>query len=295
MRDRKQHQKEVLVFLQDIFHTRQWELVLPQGTGNETYFAHGNDHIYFIKLSVDIARYQVMDSIGLIPHVLVTGYLDDRTSVVVQSYIEGRNPSRRDYCVHLEQIAKAIDRMHLSPEMQQVLPQVSSDLYSVAAAKSLSSIQERWIRFKAQVPEVAEFVDESLTYLNDQVRCFEGKGLVASHNDICNSNWLISPDGQLYLLDLESMSLDDPAFDIGAILWWYYPPELRSRFLEIGGHANDESFQFRMQVRMAMHCLGITLPRDESYDQFDPASFTERLVDFRAIMAGKENPQGYDV
>ena len=46
--------------------------------------------------------------------------------------------------------------------------------------------------------------------------------------------------GELYLIDLESMSLDDPALDIGATLWWYYPPELRQRFLEIAGQASDE-------------------------------------------------------
>jgi hypothetical protein len=87
------------------------------------------------------------------------------------------------------------------------------------------------------------------------------------------------------------MSLDDPALDIGATLWWYYPPAMWQRFLEIAGHANDESFQFRMHVRMAMHCLSITLPREGSFDQFDPASYAESLTDFRAILAGEENPE----
>ena len=45
---------------------------------------------------------------------------------------------------------------------------------------------------------------------------------------------------------------------------------------------------------MAMHCLHITLPREGSFDRFDPASFNESLEDFRAILAGEENPQGYE-
>jgi hypothetical protein len=56
------------------------------------------------------------------------------------------------------------------------------------------------------------------------------------------------------------MSLDDPTLDVGAILWWYYPPELRQEFLEIVGYAHDKEFSSRMQVRMAMHCLNIILP-----------------------------------
>jgi len=90
------------------------------------------------------------------------------------------------------------------------------------------------------------------------------------------------------------MTLDDPAVDIGATLWWYYPSELRQRFLEIAGYANDERFQDRMQVRMAMHCLNILLPREKSFDGFDSEAFASSLTDFRAIFAGRENPQGYN-
>jgi thiamine kinase-like enzyme len=118
--------------------------------------------------------------------------------------------------------------------------------------------------------------------------------VVASHNDICNANWLISADGQLYLIDLEAMTLDDPALDIGATLWWYYPPPLRQRFLEIAGYANDEAFQLRMSVRMAMHCLHIILPREQSFDRFAPDNFEAALADFKALVAGRENPQGYE-
>ncbi len=42
-----------------------------------------------------------------------------------------------------------------------------------------------------------------------------------------------------------------------------------------------------------MHSLHITLPRENSFDEFDPVSYPEELADFRAILAGEENPQGY--
>jgi hypothetical protein len=74
--------------------------------------------------------------------------------------------------------------------------------------------------------------------------------------------------------------------------WWYYPPELRQQFLEIVGYASDEPFRERMRVRMAMHCLSILLPREKSFDGFDPEAFVDSLTDFRAIVAGRENPPG---
>jgi len=294
MQARRQHQPEVLGFLQKHFSGQHWSFALPIGSGNETYFAYADDSAYFVKLGVQIARYQAMASLGLSPPVLAAGYLEDGLSIVVQPYVAGRNPSRKDYRLHLEQIAAAIHRMHHSPELQRVLPQVSSDLYCVAGLESLHRLQQLWLHYRAQVPEIAEFVDESLAYLSQQVQLFPGNGLVASHNDICNANWLVTSDGQLYLTDLELMSLDDPALDIGATLWWYYPPALRQRFLEIVGYANDEPFQFRMRLRMALHCLSITLPRERSFDEFDSTSYAQSLTDFRAILVGEENPPGYD-
>jgi hypothetical protein len=294
MQDRQQHRQEVRAFLQKHFSNQSWEFALPEGSGHETYFANSNEYACFVKLGVQISRYRVMASIGLTPQVLADGTLGDGTSIIVQPHIAGRKPSRRDYHSQLEQFATAINKLHHSPEVKQVLPKMSSDLYSIVGLESLARIQQRWESYRAQVPEVAGFVDESLAYLARQVRCFRGAGLAASHNDICNANWLISLDRQLYLIDLESMSLDDPALDIGATLWWYYPPELRQRFLEIVGYANDEMFPFRMRVRMAMHCLSITLPREQGFEKFDPVLFAEALTDFRAVLAGRENPQGYE-
>jgi thiamine kinase-like enzyme len=294
MQDRRQHQQEVQGFLHKHFLGKQWRFELPIGSGNETYFAFANDSAYFVKLGVQIARYEAMATLDLSPPVLAAGYLEDGISIVVQPYIAGRHPSRKDYRLHLEQIAAIIHRMHHSPELHRVLPQVSSDFYRVVGSESLTRLEQSWLHYRAQVPQVAHFVDESLAYLSQQVQSILGNGLVASHNDICNANWLVTPDGQLYLTDLELMSLDDPALDIGATLWWYYPPALRQRFLEIVGYANDEPFQFRMRLRMALHCLSITLPRERSFDEFDPTSYTESLTDFRAILSGKENPQGYD-
>jgi thiamine kinase-like enzyme len=274
--------------------TRDWRFALPEGTGHETYFAQSDEHTYFVKLGVQTARYEAMASIGLTPQVLAAGYLEDGTSIVVQPQIVGRTPSRRDYQSHLEQIATIIGQTHHSPELRRVLPEAASDLYSAAGSQALVRIQTSWDQCMARVPEDAGFVDGSLAYMAQQVQGFSGRGLVASHNDICNANWLVSADGHFYLIDLELMSLDDPAVDIGATLWWYYPPALRRRFLEIVGYANDEPFQTRMRVRMAMHCLSITLPRERSFDRFDPASFGQSLTDFRAVLAGEENPQGYD-
>jgi thiamine kinase-like enzyme len=283
----------VRAFLSQHFANRTWSFTFPQGHGNETYFARCGDQALFIKLGAQAARYQALAANGLSPPVLAEGCLEDGISILIQPYITGRNPTRRDYQTNLELFAQAIHSVHHCLALKRALPQVSDEGYSQAGLAALAAIQKRWEQHKHRVPQVAGFIDESFDHLRQQVQDFEGAGLVAAHNDLCNGNWLVAPDGKIYLLDLEAMSMEDPALDIGATLWWYYPPEIRHRFLEIVGDAHDDAFQHRMQIRMAMHCLHIILPRPGSFDRFRSASFSGALVDFRAALAGEENPQGY--
>ena len=293
MLNRREHQQEVLGFLQNHLSFHDWILSLPQGNGMETYFVQGNGRDYFVKVGAPVERYLAMAEIGLTPQDLAFGTLESGLSIMVQPYITGRKPSRIDYWDQLEKVAALIQKMHHNPQLRRILPPTSSDLHRKSGLRALRQLRQKWEHCRAQVPKVAEFVDNSLEYLTEQVNQFSTDGLVSSHGDICNANWLFASDGKIYLVDFDSMEMDDPALDLGALLWWYYPPALRGRFLEIAGYLHDHELKFRMQVRMAMHCLNITLPRRNSFDSFSPINYSEKLNDFRAILNGEENPQGY--
>jgi thiamine kinase-like enzyme len=288
-----QHRATVIAFLQQRFGGHDWQLSLPGGTGNETYYAASGDNAYFIKVGAFVERYQVMAELGLTPAVLAAGQLTDGVAILVQPRIAGCNPSRQDFQRHPKQFATAIRDMHQSTALKQVLPPRSSDSYQAVGLETLAAVQRRWAQSRPQVPAVAAFVDEQIEALRDQLKRLSGRGLVASHNDICNGNWLVTADEKVYLVDLESMALDDPALDLGALLWWYYPPEMRADFLAVAGYENDVQFRERMRIRMAIHCLSIILPRENSFDRFDATAFGDALEDFRAVISGKENPQGY--
>lgn len=260
----------------------------------ETYIVEGNGHRYFIKVGASIERYSAMADLGLTPPIVISGHMQDGRSVLVQPWIAGLTPSKRDFQERLEDVAAVVRKMHHQPRLRELLQAPPSSQYRDAGIQALVELRNKWERYKAQMPSIARFVDHGLDDIARQIELFSGEGLVVSHNDICNANWLFTPDGQIYVLDFESMKMNDPAADMGALLWWYYPPEMRQYFLEIAGHPYTDEFIFRMRVRMAMHCLHITLPRYDSYDTFEPEKYSEALIDFRAVLAGKENPQGYD-
>ena len=293
MSHRQDHQQEVEAFLHKNLSIYAWKFSLPHGSGRESYFAHGYKRGYFVKVGVQVERYLAMAEIGLTPPVILNGQLDSGLSVIVQLLMAGRKPSPADYHNRLTEVAQLVKEMHNSIRIKDLLPSASSHLFQDAGKRALESLCQKWGRYRAQVPQMAEFVDSSLDQLAMQIEQFSGEGLVTSHGDICNANWLVAEDGRIYILDFESLSMDDPAADMGALLWWYYPPELRQQFLDIAGYRYDEEFRFRMQVRMAMHCLSIILPREDSFDTFDAARFSESLRDFRAVLEGEENPERY--
>jgi thiamine kinase-like enzyme len=292
--NRYEHQLEVKSFLQNQFNQRHWEFTLPHGYGNETYKAESQWDTFFVKLGSPVANYEAMASLGLSPQVITAGSLADGTSILVQPFLPGRIPNRQDFHIFLEQIAAMIGKMHHSDLMRNTLSAPFSEQYGQLGLRALAHVQQRWARFKSLVPAQAAWVDEKIAWLASQLRELQGSGTVASHNDICNANWMITPEGRIYIIDLDAMSIDDPAADLGAILWWYYPPGLRKRFIEHAGFSFDKPLRSRMRLRMAIHCLHIILPRAGSYDQFTPAQFPQALADFKAVVSGEENPQGYN-
>jgi hypothetical protein len=295
MLERQEHLQEVHSYLQRHFSAHDWIFSLPRGTGKETYFAQGGGRKYFVKVGIPIERYLAMADMGLTPPPLSVGQLDSGLTILVQPFITGGMPSRLDFQNRLEEVAQCIHTIHTSQSMRSILQSAYSGLHRDAGQKAFDHLLQKWERCKARVSGVSAFVDRSLAGLALEINRFTTEGLAVSHNDICNGNWLFASDGRIYLIDLDSMSLDDPAQDMGALLWWYYPTEMRSRFLEIAGYRYDAEFRQRMRVRMALHCLHIILPREQSFDDFQPDLFSTSLRDFRAVLAGEENPLGYAV
>lgn len=292
MADRRRHLREVVGIVQEAFGTRDWTYALPSGSGHETYIFHSEEQALFVKVGAQTPRVRAMAEAGLTPPVLVEEELEDGLGLLVQPLVEGRKPSPQDLNEHLEQAAEVVGRMHGDETVQGALPGVAWESYREAGERALARLRERWGPYRGRAGQAAIYVDRSLDSLEGEIEGFTGEGLVASHNDICNDNWLLTPEGRLYLVDLDMMELDDPACDTGIFLWWYYPPEVRRRFLEIAGYEVDEGFETRMRVRAAMHCLRITLPREDSFDTFQ-ADYASALGDFEAAVEGRENPRGF--
>jgi thiamine kinase-like enzyme len=282
MLNRQQHRKEIQNYLEGNIAFCEWSFTLPKGKGHETYFAHGKGVTYFVKVNAEVARYEILASEGLTPEVVSVGHLEDGATILVQSYIPGESPTRKDFQFHLDKVARIVRDVHQNSRLQRILSPAGFNNCRDAAFSALNSLRNQWELYKFEVGNEATCVEDSLDGIAEIIVQIHGDGLVASHNDICNANWILTANGQLFLVDLEAMSLGDPAADVGALLWWYYPPIMRERFLEISGYPIDRWFRLRMQVNLAMHSLRISLPRVNSFDAFVPSSLATSLVNLTA-------------
>lgn len=215
MSDKHLHILEVQSFLRSNIAQEAWQVEFPAGSGHETYYASSVAGRFFIKLGAHTDRYQILAGLGLAAPVRMQGSLSDGTPILVQERIDGRNPSREDYRKYLAKFANVIRKMHQCRALINILPRIEPDTFAQAGLLMLDSILKRWEGIKKQVPAHITFVDNAIAQLETQVCNFNGAGLIASHNDICKGNWLVTPEGRLYLLYLDSMSRDDPALDIG--------------------------------------------------------------------------------
>ena len=113
--------------------------------------------------------------------------LEDGTTIMVQEFISGRTPTRHDYRNHIEDFANAINKIHHCDEIKKTLPKPENDQFSTIGTSVLNDIDKRWNKYNHLVPDSADFVDQGINQLREAVYQFTGSGLVASHNDICNS------------------------------------------------------------------------------------------------------------
>ena len=176
MQNKQQHQRDVEAFLQTTFSVSGWTFLLPHGSGGETYFAQNDGRSYFVKLGAHLERTLAAARIGLTPEVLAAGQLEDGTSILVQPAVAGWKPGTEDFQARLEQAAMIVGRLHHSSGIQQELAQMSSDLYCAAGLRMLAQLRQRWERYKKQVPGVANFVDEALARLAEEVEGFWAAG-----------------------------------------------------------------------------------------------------------------------
>jgi hypothetical protein len=114
--------------------------------------------------------------------------------------------------------------------------------------------------------------------------------LALTHGDPNTSNFILTRDGRLYLVDWDDACLSDPMRDIGPLLWWYVRPDRWSLALAAADldHRDDvHSSVYRWAAIRSFEVAEWLTARG------NPVEAAEFALDGAAAQSGLDNPRAW--
>lgn len=266
------------------FPKRKWLLrEASEGLTSKGYIATSDDLGLFIKFDVDARVLHRVAELGIAPTVLAAGSHNGST-YVVQEFLHGTHPTRAWFSLNLPRLADLIQTYHGDPVLATLLGTGNSLEYR-------DYIDSQFKGFEAQLAGLPESSYKAeltplLAELKHQARSFDPVGLVPTHADPNNNNFLLTGD-KIYLLDWDGASLSDPIRDVGPLLWWYVPAEKWPEFFAAFSIEKSEQNERKVYWWAARQsCMVALLFASLGYPQYG----LPFIADFRAALHEQANP-----
>lgn len=158
--------------------------------------------------------------------------------LTAQEWIEGRILTRDE--MHQPMVAQMVKKFHQSMMLRSMFDKVAGEIYS--PRRLLKKIQ------RELNPDLAqnEIVKEAFFELDSTKHQLITVEQTVCHADLNRNNWLMSNDGEIFLVDWDSAMLADPAIDLSAILTRYVPHSNWINWLQAYGANTTPELQFRI-------------------------------------------------
>jgi aminoglycoside phosphotransferase (APT) family kinase protein len=276
--------QQVIEILTSHFPGRDWALrTSTEGMSSKSYIATGGDLQLFIKINADTTALRHVAELGIAPRVLAEG-TQDGSRYVVQEFLHGTHPDRPWFSRHLPELANLIQVYHLDQGLAALLGKGQTLAYQEHLDGRLNELGVQLASLEASSHKAE--LTPLLAELRDQARTFESAGLVPTHADPNNNNFLLVGD-KIYLLDWDGVSLSDPIRDVGPMLWWYVPAETWPEFFAAFHVEWSKQIEHKVYWWAAWQsCWVALLFATAGY----PESAEPFIIDFRAALHGQPNP-----
>jgi aminoglycoside phosphotransferase (APT) family kinase protein len=266
------------------FPERDWTLrKASEGMSSKGYVATGDGLELFVKLEEHVGAVRRAAELGIAPRVLAAGS-HNGTPYFVQEYLHGTHPDRPWFSRHLPQLADLILRYHNDPALAALFGKEEAPGYVEYIGTELGDLQAQL----SGLPESSYKAELSplLNELKAQARHLEPAGLVPTHADPNNNNFLLVGE-RIYLLDWDRASLSDPYRDVGPLLWWYVPEEQWPEFFAAFSPDVEGQAARKVYWWAAWHsCMVALWFARLGYPEFGQPF----VVDFAAALHGQANP-----
>ncbi|SHN04355.1 Thiamine kinase [Gracilibacillus kekensis] len=216
-----------------------WTIFPAGGSTGAAYYAQSNHKQLFLKRNSS-PFLAVLSAQGIVPKLVWTKRLENGDVVTAQQWLDGKALNIEE--MQHPKVAKLLSKIHHSSELLDMLLRIEKT--TVVPDQTLVRVKQFvqgniQARNSISVYKAIKFLESRLMdiYFEQQVVC---------HCDLNHHNWMLSTNGELYLIDWDNARVGDPAMDIGRILQSYIPKQEWDQWLEHYGMANSKNFMQRM-------------------------------------------------
>lgn len=212
---------------------KDWNIRPAGGLTGHAYVAEKKGKRLFLKRNSS-PFLAVLSAEGIVPKLVWTKRMENGDVVTAQEWLEGRELTHQE--MQQEQVAELLHKIHHSNELLHMLMRlgkkpVTSDELFVNITKKMSD---------ADMMHRHEEIGTALQNLEQLLPKTRKQELVVCHCDLNHNNLILTTDNDLFLIDWDNATIQDPVTDYGTLLNGYVPKENWNDWLEKYGPANDK-------------------------------------------------------
>jgi thiamine kinase-like enzyme len=178
----------------------------------------------------------------------------------------------------VENVAKLLAKIHRSQELLGMMNRLEKK--RLTPVDLLNDIQKQMVKEK----DYLEIINDAFAYLMETASEVEVDEMVVCHCDVNHNNWLLSDQGELYLIDWDGAKIADPALDLGMLLYSYIPYEEWDEWLEIYGEKLNDDLERRMHWYMLAQTISSFFWYKEKGQSKETAQFAENIKELTGVI-----------
>lgn len=223
-----------------------WNVKPAGGSSGEAYIAWLGERKIFLKRNSS-PFLAVLSAEGIVPKLLWTKRLENGDVITAQKWVNSRELRAKD--MGEPQVAELLSKIHSSAELLDMFQRIGNKPRTPELiVKELESSYKNLVE---KHPSMAE----ALSYMKEELPQITPAKMVVCHGDMNHNNWIVNGRGDLYLIDWDSASVRDPAYDVGLLLHEYIPEKEWTAWLDHYGLSLTETLKTKMNWYVVSHAL----------------------------------------
>ncbi|WP_017726526.1 phosphotransferase [Halalkalibacterium ligniniphilum] len=229
-----------------------WQVKPAGGATGEAYIAEQGEQKLFLKRNSS-PFLAVLSAEGIVPKLLWTKRLENGDVITAQRWIHGRE--LKAFEMKEGHVAQLLAKIHHSVELLDMFKRIGNEpLTPKIIIEDLQNSLKRNL-----FEEEDTVVERAMQYLEAYCDQVSQEHYVVCHCDINHNNWIISKNGDLYLIDWDGATVADPALDIGLLLYSYIPESEWEKWLSNYGLEMNENLRLRMHWYVVSQTISVML------------------------------------